>query len=265
MASSTRLTLETTLLTGRDMSSARLRSPHGQAALAAMDRCGGAVDPRDRWEAPVLGDAGWAHSTNSTRRPDTSNERSETGWPLPRSPMARSFCTAKPSQSLPTVTPLAIGHPILQTPEFPIDAHPQPVRASPTPGRGGPTASLPSKEIWWSPPIEPRDAGFGGAPSAKATSRTFRHRSSPLGTASLWQPAMAESFACRQRMERLPTGTTSATTAFASQPIAVDGWLYAGTVDGRVVAYDSGDPSLTGWPMLGGSADRQGRSSKEGT
>jgi len=44
----------------------------------------------------------------------------------------------------------------------------------------------------------------------------------------------------------------------ASQPIAVDGWIYAGTTSGALVAYDTGDPELTGWPMLGGTPDRQG-------
>jgi outer membrane protein assembly factor BamB len=44
----------------------------------------------------------------------------------------------------------------------------------------------------------------------------------------------------------------------ASQPIAVSGWIYAGTQNGRVVAFDTGRPELTGWEMLGGTADRQG-------
>ncbi len=44
----------------------------------------------------------------------------------------------------------------------------------------------------------------------------------------------------------------------ASQPIAVGGWIYAGTHNGRVVAFDTGRPELTGWEMLGGTADRQG-------
>jgi outer membrane protein assembly factor BamB len=51
----------------------------------------------------------------------------------------------------------------------------------------------------------------------------------------------------------------------ASQPIAVDGWLYAGTKSGDVVAFDTGNPELTGWEMLGGSPDRRGSADEEGT
>lgn len=51
----------------------------------------------------------------------------------------------------------------------------------------------------------------------------------------------------------------------ASQPIAVDGWIYAGTTDGTVVAHDTGDAALTGWEMLGGGPDRRGTLNPEGT
>lgn len=53
--------------------------------------------------------------------------------------------------------------------------------------------------------------------------------------------------------------------AIASQPIAVDGWLYAGTKAGDLVAFDTGHPELTGWEMLGGSPDRRGSADEEGT
>jgi outer membrane protein assembly factor BamB len=52
--------------------------------------------------------------------------------------------------------------------------------------------------------------------------------------------------------------------AFSSQPIAVDGWLYAGTKRGDLVAFDTGQPDLTGWEMLGGSPDRHGSADEEG-
>jgi outer membrane protein assembly factor BamB len=51
----------------------------------------------------------------------------------------------------------------------------------------------------------------------------------------------------------------------ASQPIAVEGWLYTGTKLGSVVAFDTGHPELTGWEMLGGSPDRRGSADEEGT
>lgn len=51
----------------------------------------------------------------------------------------------------------------------------------------------------------------------------------------------------------------------ASQPIAVDGWLYAGTTRGALVAFDTGERELTGWEMLGGGPDRRGSADEEGT
>lgn len=47
-----------------------------------------------------------------------------------------------------------------------------------------------------------------------------------------------------------------------SQPVAVDGWIYVGTEDGRLVAIDTKDRSLTGWPMWGGNAARTGIAAK---
>ncbi len=43
-----------------------------------------------------------------------------------------------------------------------------------------------------------------------------------------------------------------------SQPVVADGWIYVGTDDGRLVAVNTGDPSLTGWSMWGGNAQRTG-------
>lgn len=43
-----------------------------------------------------------------------------------------------------------------------------------------------------------------------------------------------------------------------SQPVVDDGWIYVGTDDGQLVALDTGDRGLTGWPMWGGGADRNG-------
>jgi outer membrane protein assembly factor BamB len=53
--------------------------------------------------------------------------------------------------------------------------------------------------------------------------------------------------------------------SIASQPIAVDGWIYAGTTSGSVVAFDTGDGELTGWEMLGGGPDRRGTLDPEDT
>jgi outer membrane protein assembly factor BamB len=43
-----------------------------------------------------------------------------------------------------------------------------------------------------------------------------------------------------------------------SQPVADNGWIYVGTDDGRLVAIDTGDRTITGWPMWGGNAQRTG-------
>ena len=43
-----------------------------------------------------------------------------------------------------------------------------------------------------------------------------------------------------------------------AQPVVSGGWIYIGTEDGRLVAIDTGDRTLTGWPMWGGNAARTG-------
>jgi len=43
-----------------------------------------------------------------------------------------------------------------------------------------------------------------------------------------------------------------------SQPVVDDGWIYVGTEDGKLVAIDTKDPTLTGWPTWGGNAQRTG-------
>lgn len=42
------------------------------------------------------------------------------------------------------------------------------------------------------------------------------------------------------------------------QPIVVDGLIYAGTQQGRMICIDTGDKKLTGWPMWGGNAQHTG-------
>jgi outer membrane protein assembly factor BamB len=41
-----------------------------------------------------------------------------------------------------------------------------------------------------------------------------------------------------------------------SQPVVSDGWIYAGTEDGRLIAIDTRDRTLTGWPTWGGDNGR---------
>jgi hypothetical protein len=43
-----------------------------------------------------------------------------------------------------------------------------------------------------------------------------------------------------------------------SQPAVVDGWVYAGSEDGKLIAVDTGDQKLTGWSTWGGDAQRTG-------
>jgi outer membrane protein assembly factor BamB len=46
--------------------------------------------------------------------------------------------------------------------------------------------------------------------------------------------------------------------AVRSQPVVDRGWIFVGTDDGRLVAIDTRDRTLTGWPMWGGNAARTG-------
>lgn len=41
-----------------------------------------------------------------------------------------------------------------------------------------------------------------------------------------------------------------------SQPVVQDGWIYVATINGKLVAVNTGDPKLTGWGMWGGNAAR---------
>jgi outer membrane protein assembly factor BamB len=50
----------------------------------------------------------------------------------------------------------------------------------------------------------------------------------------------------------------TAGASLRSQPVIVDGWIYAGTEDGQLVAIDTGDRSLTGWSTWGGNSARDG-------
>jgi hypothetical protein len=43
-----------------------------------------------------------------------------------------------------------------------------------------------------------------------------------------------------------------------SQPVVDSGWIYVGTEDGKLVAINTGDPTITGWPTWGGNAQRTG-------
>jgi outer membrane protein assembly factor BamB len=58
------------------------------------------------------------------------------------------------------------------------------------------------------------------------------------------------------------TGKTEATFqvggAVRSQPVVDNGWIYVGTDDGRLIAIDTGDRTLTGWPTWGGNPARTG-------
>jgi len=43
-----------------------------------------------------------------------------------------------------------------------------------------------------------------------------------------------------------------------AQPVIAAGWIYVGTADGRLIAIDTGDAALTGWPQWGRDATRVG-------
>ncbi|MBX3250099.1 MAG: PQQ-binding-like beta-propeller repeat protein [Myxococcales bacterium] len=47
-----------------------------------------------------------------------------------------------------------------------------------------------------------------------------------------------------------------------TQAVVDGGWIYVGTANGQLVALDTGDASLTGWPTWAGDAARTGRPSR---
>jgi outer membrane protein assembly factor BamB len=63
---------------------------------------------------------------------------------------------------------------------------------------------------------------------------------------------------------RLDTASGKKTQTFAiggpvrSQPVVDGGWIYVGTEDGKLVAINTKDASVTGWPTWGGNAQRTG-------
>jgi len=54
------------------------------------------------------------------------------------------------------------------------------------------------------------------------------------------------------------TATYAVGSPVRSQPVVADGWIYVGTEDGKLVAIDTKDPTITGWPTWGGNAQRTG-------
>jgi outer membrane protein assembly factor BamB len=55
-----------------------------------------------------------------------------------------------------------------------------------------------------------------------------------------------------------PIATYTVGAPVRSQPVVDSGWIYVGTEDGKLVAINSGDPRITGWPTWGGNAQRTG-------
>lgn len=55
-----------------------------------------------------------------------------------------------------------------------------------------------------------------------------------------------------------PTSRYAVGSPIRSQPVVADGWIYVGTEDGKLVAINTNDPTITGWPTWGGNAQRTG-------
>ena len=85
-----------------------------------------------------------------------------------------------------------------------------------------------------------------------------------LGTAPLSAGASVLFGTLAGEVVRLETATGKKTHTFAiggpvrSQPVVDGGWIYVGTEDGKLVAIDTKDPTVTGWPTWGGNAQRSG-------
>lgn len=54
------------------------------------------------------------------------------------------------------------------------------------------------------------------------------------------------------------TATYAVGSPIRSQPVVADGWIYVGTEDGKLVAINTKDPAITGWPTWGGNPQRTG-------
>jgi outer membrane protein assembly factor BamB len=93
-----------------------------------------------------------------------------------------------------------------------------------------------------------KQGGFLAAPPVAAGGRILV--GSLGGTLDVLEPSTGK------RLRRFEVGH-----ALRSQPVVHAGWIYVGTADGRLVAIDSGDRDLTGWPMWGRDAARSGRPS----
>jgi outer membrane protein assembly factor BamB len=85
-----------------------------------------------------------------------------------------------------------------------------------------------------------------------------------LGTAPLAAGAHVLLGTLGGEILRLDPASGKSTAAYAvgsairSQPVVADGWIYVGTEDGKLVAIDTKDPTITGWPTWGGNAQRTG-------
>ena len=55
--------------------------------------------------------------------------------------------------------------------------------------------------------------------------------------------------------------TLSAGAPLRTQAVVDGGWIYVGSADGQLVAFDTGDPTLTGWPTWAANPARTGSSS----
>jgi outer membrane protein assembly factor BamB len=102
-------------------------------------------------------------------------------------------------------------------------------------------------KVLWSVKLD-GDLGQGGALAAPPAAA-----GSSLVVATLDGNILKVDAAGGKVQSRYPVGSP-----LRSQPAVVDGWVYAGSEDGKLIAVDTGDKGLTGWSTWGGDAQRTG-------
>ena len=101
-----------------------------------------------------------------------------------------------------------------------------------------------SGEICWEKKLDgelEKQGGFMGTPPILAGNKILV--ATLAGDIVLYDPVSGK------ELNRYITGEP-----IRSQPVVDNGWIYAGTQTGKIVAINTNDEAITGWPMWGGNS-----------